>query len=418
MKKLLLTFAGCIWLLVSCTKDKATTHYTFYRPVYATKDEVRAGIKSDAPEPVQQPGKIVVKDHYVFLNELNKGIHVIDLTDPAKPVNQAFIHVPGCADLAIQGNYLYADCYTDMVTIDISNPASVSLVQALQGVFPQRIYTDFYPDTTKVITRWIRIDTAVSSRFEQSFAAVADIMRKQYGNIYFSSLASASGAPTAIGIAGSLSRFAQLSQRLYTVSQSDLKVFNVQQAAAPRYVQSIALSQSNIETIFPYKNNLFIGSMVGMFIYNASNPDQPTFLSQFTHVRTCDPVIADGDYAYVTLRGGGFCGGFTNQLDIINLKDLLHPVPVRSYPLSGPQGLSKDGYLLFICDGRDGLKLFNAGDPYNLSLLSQVKGFQPTDVIALGGIAIVTAKDGLYCIDYSDVNNAKTAGKIPVIQNN
>ena len=106
MKKLLLTFAGCIWLLVSCTKDKATTHYTFYRPVYATKDEVRAGIKSDAPEPVQQPGKIVVKDHYVFLNELNKGIHVIDLTDPAKPVNQAFIHVPGCADLAIQGNYL------------------------------------------------------------------------------------------------------------------------------------------------------------------------------------------------------------------------------------------------------------------------------------------------------------------------
>ena len=305
-----------------------------------------------------------------------------------------------------------------MVTIDISNPASVSLVQALQGVFPQRIYTDFYPDTTKVITRWIRIDTAVSSRFEQSFAAVADIMRKQYGNIYFSSLASASGAPTAIGIAGSLSRFAQLSQRLYTVSQSDLKVFNVQQAAAPRYVQSIALSQSNIETIFPYKNNLFIGSMVGMFIYNASNPDQPTFLSQFTHVRTCDPVIADGDYAYVTLRGGGFCGGFTNQLDIINLKDLLHPVPVRSYPLSGPQGLSKDGYLLFICDGRDGLKLFNAGDPYNLSLLSQVKGFQPTDVIALGGIAIVTAKDGLYCIDYSDVNNAKIAGKIPVIQNN
>ena len=418
MKKLLLTFAGSIWLLVSCTKDKATTHYTFYRPVYATKDEVRADIKSDAPEPVQQPGKIVVKDHYVFLNELNKGIHVIDLTDPAKPVNQAFIHVPGCADLAIQGNYLYADCYTDMVTIDISNPASVSLVQALQGVFPQRIYTDFYPDTTKVITRWIRIDTAVSSRFEQSFAAVANKMRQQYGNVYFSTPANASGAPTAIGIAGSLSRFAQLSQRLYTVSQSDLKVFNVQQAAAPRYVQSIALSQSNIETIFPYKNNLFIGSMVGMFIYNASNPDQPTFLSQFTHVRTCDPVIADGDYAYVTLRGGGFCGGFTNRLDIMNLKDLLHPVPVRSYPLSGPQGLSKDGYLLFICDGRDGLKLFNAGDPYNLSLLSQVKGFQPTDVIALGGIAIVTAKDGLYCIDYSDVNNAKIASKIPVIQNN
>lgn len=399
MKKLLLALTGCLWLLASCTKDKAITHYIFYRPVYATKEEVRAGIKSDVPEPVQQPGKIVVKDHYVFLNEPNKGIHVIDLADPARPVNQAFIHVPGCADLAIQGNYLYADCYTDLVTIDISNPTRVSLAQVLQGVFPQRVYTDFYPDTAKVITRWIRIDTAVSSRFEQNFTAVANILRAQYGNIYFSSAALSSGPPPAIGIAGSLSRFAQLSQRLYTVSWSDLKVFNVQQAAAPRYIQSIPLSQGNIETIFPYQNNLFIGSRVGMFIYNASNPDQPRLLSQVTHVRTCDPVIADNDYAYVTLRGGGFCGGPFNQLDIISLKDLLHPALLKTYPLSGPEGLSKDGNLLLICDGREGLKLFNASDPYQLILLSQVKGFQPTDVIALGGMAIATAKDGLYCID-------------------
>ena len=51
-------------------------------------------------------------------------------------------------------------------------------------------------------------------------------------------------------------------------------------------------------------NRLFIGSQTGMFIYNLSNPDNPVQDGQFNHVRSCDPVIADEKYAYVTLRSG------------------------------------------------------------------------------------------------------------------
>jgi hypothetical protein len=414
MRKLILTLIGFTWLVVSCTKDKATTHYTFYRPVYETKEQVRASIKSAAPETVQKPGKMVVKDHYVYLNDVDKGIHVIDLRDPGKPVNIGFIRIPGCEDLAINGNYLYADCYTDLVTIDISDPVRISLVQALPGVFPHRIYYNFFPDTSKIITTWIRVDTAITTRFEQNFETVAESLRKS-GGLYMSQ---AFSSPGNIGIAGSMARFALLNNRMYTVSWADLKVFNITQATTPKYVQSVTLTQGSIETIFPYKDNLFIGSRTGMYIYNTTNPDQPGLLAQFTHVRSCDPVIADDGYAYITLKGGSACGGFTNQLDIVSLKDLLHPVALKSYSLNAPEGLSKDRGLLFICDGAEGLKIFNASDPANLVQLSQVKGFYPTDVIALGGVAIATAKDGLYCIDYSDAANAKIVGKIPVIQTN
>jgi hypothetical protein len=258
-------------LFSACMKDTVREHYTFYKPVYHTKDEVRNNIKSSAPVAIQQTGKIVVKDNYVFLNEIDKGIHVINIADPSKPVNMAFIEIPGCVDIAINGVNLYADCYTDLATLDISNPANISVKQFLPGVFPHRIYNSFRPDTTKIITEWVRVDTVIEKRFEGTF------MNENKG-LFLTAAFSSSSAPSGsvstggIGIAGSMARFALQNDRMYTVSNNDLKVFNVTIPAAPSFVTKLGLKQGVIETIFPYKNKLFIGGQSGMFIYSAAEP--------------------------------------------------------------------------------------------------------------------------------------------------
>jgi hypothetical protein len=79
--------------------------------------------------------------------------------------------------------------------------------------------------------------------------------------------------------------------------------------------------------------------------------------------------------------------------------------------MTNPHGLSKDGDLLFICDGQDGLKVYNAANANNVSLLKQVTGPDTFDVIAWNGVAIVSAADGLYQYDYSDVNNIRLLSK-------
>jgi hypothetical protein len=135
-------------------------------------------------------------------------------------------------------------------------------------------------------------------------------------------------------------------------------------------------------------------------------------LGQFTHVRTCDPVIADDHYAYVTLRSGTQCQGFTNQLDILNIENINNPRLAKSYPLTNPHGLSKDGELLFICDGKDGMKVFNAANVQNVTLIKQIKDIETYDVIAFNKVALVVAKDGLYQFDYSDMNNIKLLSRI------
>lgn len=405
-------------LFSACLKDSVTEHYYFFRPVYHTKDEVRNNIKSGAPVSIQQTGKIVVKDNFVFLNEIDRGIHVINIADPAKPVNIAFIEIPGCVDIAINGVNLYADCYTDLVTLDISNPAMVSVKQFLPGVFPQRYYYGFTADTTKVITEWVMVDTVIDKKFEGTFAAsgllTTAFLSGPVANIGAQSFAVSSSG---IAIAGSLTRFALQNNRMYTVSNSDLKVFNVTAPASPSFVSTIALTQGNIETIFPYKDKLFIGGQTGMFIYSASNPDNPQKEGQFIHARNCDPVIAEDKYAYVTLSTGSSCRGINNQLDVIDITNLNNPVLIKSYNLTSPRGLSKDGNVLLICDGKDGLKIFNAANPSQVSLIKQVTGFEPSDVICLQGTAITVAKDGLYFIDYSNPNNASVISKIQINKN-
>jgi hypothetical protein len=157
---------------------------------------------------------------------------------------------------------------------------------------------------------------------------------------------------------------------------------------------------------------LFIGTNSGMYIYDASNATNPTMMSSFAHARSCDPVVADDDYAFVTLRSGTRCDGFTNQLDVINVSNLTSPNLLKTYKMTNPHGLSKDGNLLFICEGNDGLKVFDATDVSDIKLVKHIKGMETFDVIAWNKIALVVAKDGLYQFDYTNAKDIRLISTI------
>lgn len=420
MKKSVSIASGILLLLgflnFGCVKDtvKRTYKYSFYQPVYKTTAEVKSNIKSNSAREVENPGKIVILGNYIFLNEIDKGIHVIDNSNPSSPQNVAFIDIPGNMDLALKGNILYADLYTDLVTIDISNPRNVQVKNYNEGVFPFRAYGNgFYNDSTKIIVDWVKRDTTITKTIGENIPVFYETgYYMDFTNSPVSSTTKSSASP--IGKGGSMARFAIVNNRMYTVSNADLNVFNINVASNPVYTNKVNISNTTIETIFPFKDRLFIGSQNGMFVFNIYNPNEPSFAGQFSHVQSCDPVIADDDYAYVTLRTGSACFGNTNQLEILELNSFTNPTLVKSYPFTNPHGLSKDGNLLFICDGSDGLKIYDAADVSNLKLIKQFSGLETYDVIAYNNVALLVAKDGLYQYDYADVANIHPISKITI----
>lgn len=415
MKKTLKLVTGMalLCMLAACTKDYQYEYYTFYRPLYETKAAVKANIKSNPSTAIENPGKIYVKGNYVFLNELNKGVHVIDYSDPASPVNKAFVAIPGCRDIAVKGNIMYADCYTDLVAVDITDANNVVLKNFINGVFPNRYYdAGIGTDTGKVIVNWIKVDTMVkrgTGMWEDSFGLYTA------GGVSNNPMASAPGnGGQSNGTGGSMAAFALAGNRLYTVDNANLKVFNTTDAAAPQYLSNVSLGSWRIETIFPFRDKLFIGSQNGVLIYSISNPDTPAYISAFEHATMCDPVIADDNTAYVTLRSGTVCVGLDNQMDVLNIQDISSPQLIKTYPMTNPAGLSKDGNALLVCDGTAGLKLLDASSATNITQKALLSNIKPYDVIALNGTAIVSAADGIYFVRYALPGTLTIEGKINV----
>jgi hypothetical protein len=396
--------------LFACDKEKITQTYTWYTPVYRTLPEVRANMKSGPARPIKSPGKIYIYGNYIFLNEFDEGVHIFDNSQPAAPKNLAFIPVPGNQDLAVKGSVLFVDSYSDLVTFDISDPKAVKPIKFVDNAFPFRIayysFTGARPsnlDSIRVTVDWIRHDTTVSYTPGRYMYATGVLLTNS---------TAAQPSKSSTGQGGSMARFTLMNDYLYTVSTSDLHCFNISNPGDPKFVTKTTISNQFIETIYPFKNKLFIGSAQGMFIYDVTMAGIPVKKGEFSHVRSCDPVIADDTRAYVTLRSGTSCGGATNQLDVLDITDITKPSLIKTYPMTNPFGLGKEGNILFICDGKDGVKVYDASNAGDVKLIKKIDGLEPYDIIAWNNIALVIAKDGLYQFDYSDVNNIHLLSKI------
>ena len=215
------------------------------------------------------------------------------------------------------------------------------------------------------------------------------------------------------GQAGSMARFAVSNNNLYIVDHQDLLFFDISDATNPESRGSVNIG-FGIETIFPYGSSLFIGSTTGMHIYDISAPTDPRKLSVYSHVTACDPVVVQDNYAYVTIRNGVDCRFGQNLLDVIDISDLRNPFAVSSYPMHNPHGLGIDGTSLFVTEGDQGIKTYDATDPFNLVLKEEITDFHGYDVIPNNGNLIIVGMDGLYQYNYSDTDNLTFLSKIAV----
>ncbi len=388
----------------ACSKTEKF-EYQVLVPVYKSFEEFRASFKASPPKIIEQPGKIYFKNNYIFLNEVNKGIHVINNANPSNPVPVVFYEIDGNVDMAVRGNILFADSYIDLVAIDMSNILQPVEIGRLQNAFPYILpvsefdYPVAFPDEGKgVVVGW-----AVEKRIGSPYGIPG--LWRWFGGELMSM--DAGGGQTSVGIAGSMARFMLNDQYLYSVTTPwMLKTLDISNVSNMVATDSL-YTWREMETLFKYQNHLFVGTTSGMVIYNLDNPASPQFVSDFNHVNSCDPVVVANNIAYVTLRSGNECEGFTNQLDVIDISNIRQPRLLKSYPMFNPHGLGIDLPLLFICDGAAGLKVYNATNPLAISsnMIAHFPNIDAFDVIPLGNILLLTGHDGLFQYDYSNPQN-------------
>jgi hypothetical protein len=348
------------------------------------------------------------------------GIHILDNRNPSQPHNVGFIELLGNADIAIKDNKLYADSYIDLVWFDVSDPANPQLDGRLENAFPEAlpviengysydysmIYNEKGEKKSGIVVGWNlkhRVESVTSTRHNDWWGVLTD----EY--VYSGS---DKGGSMSSGVNGSMSRFTLYDKYLYAVINDQMCIFDLSEskptAKGSEYI-------GNVETIFSYKDNLFLGMPTGMSIYSVKDPLKPVRCSTITHVLGCDPVVVDNDLAYVTVHSGNFCGQNNDELFIVDVKDVYHPSQLVSYKMTNPKGLGIDNGHLFLCD--DGLKVFKIGKDPQMLIANQTlhkTGMDGYDLIPYENVLMMIADDGLYQYDYSDWENIRELSVIPI----
>ena len=405
----LLAYCFLLLLGTSSCQDKVESTYTYRTqvPVLRQMSTYReADIIVSPGKTLENPGKIYIFGDYLFINEPDKGIHILDNSSPNNPINVNFINIPGNVDLAINDNILYADSYVDLLAFDISNLRDINLVKRVEDVFTH-MFTDRSTGTFVTYR-----DTVITTD-----APVHQGWGWGRGWGFMTTNASFDGARAgqSYGQGGSMARFTLMSGHMYAVDESSLRVFDVQAAADPSFVKEISLGWG-IETIFPFQDKLFIGSNTGMHIYDAKDPSNPKRMSVYQHITACDPVVVNEKHAFVTLRSGVGCRFGVDELQIIDIVDPYNPKLVKAYPMSNPHGLALFGNYLYLAEGNFGLKSFIVADVLKIdqNQMEFLKSMKSVDIIPGPKTLIVIGPDGVCQFDYSNPAKLKKLSCIQV----
>ena len=386
---------------MSCDNEDYET-YNVVTPVTMTLSELRSSVKILPPQKTIKSGKIYVYEEFIFINDEEKGIHIIDNTIPTAPKKISFLKILGNTDIAIKDQMLFADSFTDLVVFDISDIRKIVEKKRLNNVFPQ--YT-IYPTIDNNLPVEYNYQNISSDKIIVDWNIKKEKRKPQNkdllgGGVIMFNTASSEGT---VGKGGSLARFMIVEDYLYAVDNQKINIFNIQNLSVPTKIKEQNVGWG-IETIFNRNEYLYIGSTNGMYIYDIKSLENPVFKSRIAHINACDPVVVDEKYAYVTLRSGNICGATESVLEIIDITNKAYPVKIKSYTMQNPYGLGIKDQMLFICDGTAGLKVFNKSNVLDLQITNQFKNINPFDVIPLDDKLLLVGQNTLFQYKYGQNN--------------
>jgi len=242
-----------------------------------------------------------------------------------------------------------------MLKIDISNPFQPSLVTRVENAFASPVYNDFNLAVVGFDYKEVTEEAEINSPLFQE-------QWNDNGVFYFDfreSLIPPSAVPSSFagnnnGGIGSVNRIAYSKNNIYAISRSNLLVFN--DLGTFSLTQNMQFAGTEMETIYPLGDKLFIGSRNSMTIYDISDADNPAYESNFWHENSCDPVFPESEStAYLTLRTGDFaeCPGDQNELTVLDISDSWSIRPIQTIAMESPYGMTMIGDRLYVGEGKE-----------------------------------------------------------------
>lgn len=222
------------------------------------------------------------------------------------------------------------------------------------------------------------------------------------------------------GVAGqgsTLARFTIAGDELYILDGNSVRHFDISDPNQPLEGERITVDFP-VQSIFNHNGYLYMSNVDGLNIYDLSNVDQPSFVVELTDIDACTPIAFKDNYAFVGRRQGNECGWTEeDQLAVLDFTNITSPTVVQIESgiskIRTPYAVTVSGQALFVCEGGNGLRIFDTTDPTDLVQTGNNPSFQAFGLVPNGNNAIIKGEDGLYQYDISNPQRIQFLSRIP-----
>ena len=254
-----------------------------YVPIYST-DATLKQISFQPPRKTVNGGKLFTAGTNVLQEEMDSGLHIISYQDPAHPVKTGFLRIPGFQVAAIEGDYLYANNYNDLIAIPLKALSANMMVGRVTSVWTQVNYptaTDAgyfeCADPSKgIVIGWRK------ARIKNPKCRIPS---RGYDGLPPSKANNRSN-PGLVASGG----------KLYLVSPEALAVYSLSAPGQPVILNERNMPGSRVDTIFLFNKELAVMNTGALDLYDTANISSSHYY--YYSVPYCLKLMAIGDTAY------------------------------------------------------------------------------------------------------------------------
>lgn len=114
-----------------------------YQPVYLTDTDSQISLAG--ARAVEDPGQIYLLGDLLLMNDVGKGIHIIDNADPRAPINRGFLKVLGSENMVLRDGIVYVNQFNSLLAIDLRDVENIQVISRDENALKTNDSDSFTP---------------------------------------------------------------------------------------------------------------------------------------------------------------------------------------------------------------------------------------------------------------------------------
>ncbi len=313
---------------------------------------------------------VIISGQYAYIAAGSRS-HIVDITDPAAPVYSGRIAAYGGYHqyINVRSGYAYVCDYdAGLAVVNVTNPANpVNVMQVQSGYRTSCIIFDGNYGYVATGDSGMAIYNVVNPATPVYVSKL-----KTTGRASFLSYG-------AISIGGTPTGHIFVSNRNPAPGISAINVSNPAVPATSAFLAAAASPTGTAYTPFYSNGKIYIAyGTAGMRIVDVSSLSAPALLSTVALNGDSRGVVVKGNYAFVAARDTG--------VHVIDVTDGANPVRLKTIKTSRARGIALSGNYVYVATSDSGLVVLNITNPANPVWVKSVTGIDVENVAASGNI--------------------------------